>query len=626
MIHPSQTFLPPFLQGGNGIEFPMKFIGVFTPTVGQEYPDNIPDVGDFYIVDGLSESGYTFTGGELNGVTIHNQSALIDDEDTTWNVVANFTTIDLGPYLKKNGSIQIDAGFVPSNDRDLVYKKWVEDLFNSIPHNFVPKTVFISKAGNDTTGELENSQKHFATFMGAYNAKIADNWENDWTFKYVNSNGKSYYNDVFIENDILITQDYLTHRVIVDVANNVTLQCNTSDDKSLFDVLNNHCKIIIKGNGNFYRNGSPTNPNLCHVFSGYGIRIDSANVIRNFVGGNCVTSSDDYKIKNVKLIKSDIGHVNNRHTGAYFENIELLSAQDSIYNNAGYRPVTYKNCTLESDLGFTIRNNGGVILDDCILKTNLGGANINMYKNYNYKIKNTDFYNYRDADWTTNIYFSHITAKRLRLENCNFYIENPLVDDYRNNIASIRNGIRKDCEIINCVFNKGFFQLMTSHSEPIGVSRYLRKDEVIVVGTEYELFITPYDNHLWSNPDTVSLVVTASTTNPEDLVDDFIDAWNDYAVAHPESVAYGFNVTKFENATYVGFDAFGINNTYRETTNYNPTNGIHSPTGFYKSFIDTARNSKYSASFINTIDIDNLHKNILITSAYTGENFKRFHV
>ena len=95
-LHPSIT--------GSGA-FP---VGSFTPTAGNEYPDNTGiAVGGYWTVIGVDDvNGYTFTGGDLVGETAYNGDALINGELGWAFIQIGFSPSD---YYRIDGTVAISA-------------------------------------------------------------------------------------------------------------------------------------------------------------------------------------------------------------------------------------------------------------------------------------------------------------------------------------------------------------------------------------------------------------------------------------------------------------------------------------------------------------------------------------
>jgi len=68
--------------------------GAWTPEVGTEYPTSYQEGWSWYI-SAVSENGYTFTGGDLNGFTAKNMDKLIRVA-TGWSLIENNLLISLG--------------------------------------------------------------------------------------------------------------------------------------------------------------------------------------------------------------------------------------------------------------------------------------------------------------------------------------------------------------------------------------------------------------------------------------------------------------------------------------------------------------------------------------------------
>ena len=113
----------------------LKFIDGFTPQAGAEYPDTTNyGPGDFWIVNGLDSSGYTFTGGDLAGKVTYNSDLMILGV-TGWTLQPSALNPDeylllsggtmTGP-LHNQATISSDAQ--PVNDKDLTRKDYVDNL------------------------------------------------------------------------------------------------------------------------------------------------------------------------------------------------------------------------------------------------------------------------------------------------------------------------------------------------------------------------------------------------------------------------------------------------------------------------------------------------------------------
>jgi len=88
-----------------------EFQGTFTPVDTQEYPDTTGlNSGAFWDIDGVDDTnGYTFTGGDLTGETIHNGNLLVFTGSDTWQIKIS----DMNPalYYKLDGSKAITDNF-----------------------------------------------------------------------------------------------------------------------------------------------------------------------------------------------------------------------------------------------------------------------------------------------------------------------------------------------------------------------------------------------------------------------------------------------------------------------------------------------------------------------------------
>ena len=563
-----------------------QYIGSFTPILGDEYPDTTDLDSGVWGVEGVDISaGYTFTTGDLAGKTVYNENGIIFNSVTGWSLVADYREPDMWKYY------------------------------------YVPKTVYISKQGDDSTGKIENSKYHFATFMGAYNA-IPDNAGNNWEIEYIKT---SQFDEVFVENNIYTDNNSGIRYLTVIVPKGITLTCNTANDKSLFErgtgFANNLAKFSIKGLGKFTRSGNPTNPTNCHVFAGLYYYIESAEEIINYTGGNC-SNSEYSTFKNIDKIESTVGSISSCNSPVTFEKVtEIVSENWNFYY--GNNVTTLKDCrSIRSTTKYNAWGYGGTIeAEDCVFEVDNYYANFVSYWQTG-KLKNCKFINNQDVDSNDcNLYLNYgFREKVLKLDNCEFVVKNPIV---KNNIRFFTTGVLYDAYIYKSRFNAGIQDLKNSTSDARIVRRKFDDGNYTVptVGQDYDLYITPYNNDLWTNSKTVKLTVTAQTTSEEDLIDLFVTAFDDYKMNNPESVLEGLTIVKGFDTGKVYFDIVGDNITYRENTFYSSINGVNSPQEFTQELVQGTY-----AGVLNVIDIDNINKEILINNNVGKGNTELIHI
>ena len=119
--------------GGGSTPKPMQYKGTWTPSAGNEYPPNDLTVGDMWVISGLTNDGYTFTSGNLNGQTIHNQAGLLDRDETNWDMIANIV-FDVLPYFEYSQSLTEDSTTNTPNTGG-TGQGWVHKLSLNIPAN-----------------------------------------------------------------------------------------------------------------------------------------------------------------------------------------------------------------------------------------------------------------------------------------------------------------------------------------------------------------------------------------------------------------------------------------------------------------------------------------------------------
>jgi len=69
------------------------YLGEFTPNAFLEYPNHDGGDEEFYVITGLGSGGYTFTTGDLNGVTVYNNYALTLFENGSYGYIGNYHNI-----------------------------------------------------------------------------------------------------------------------------------------------------------------------------------------------------------------------------------------------------------------------------------------------------------------------------------------------------------------------------------------------------------------------------------------------------------------------------------------------------------------------------------------------------
>jgi len=120
----------PIVLNDNGVIdqslFEYKYLngkGTFTPSVVQEYPKGA-QTADYWIVEGLTDQGYTFITGPLHGQTAYNGEAMIWT-GITWKL--QNLGIDLTHYYRLDGSVPITADFNAGDFKLTSVKDGVDD-------------------------------------------------------------------------------------------------------------------------------------------------------------------------------------------------------------------------------------------------------------------------------------------------------------------------------------------------------------------------------------------------------------------------------------------------------------------------------------------------------------------
>ncbi len=95
----------------------LTYIGPFTPTGGAEYPDTTGrNPGSYWDITGVDEiNGYTFTGGDLAGRTVHNGDFILYGE-SAWSI-SEHEDIDPTLYYRLDGTKAITAAFAGGNQQ-----------------------------------------------------------------------------------------------------------------------------------------------------------------------------------------------------------------------------------------------------------------------------------------------------------------------------------------------------------------------------------------------------------------------------------------------------------------------------------------------------------------------------
>ena len=112
----------------------LHYVGVFTPTSGDEYPDTTGETfGSFWIVTGLTLP-YTFMGGDLAGRTVNNNDYMVWGSDG-WDIMES--TIDPDLYYKLDGTVAITAPFAGGNQqiKNIAQGTNDSDAVNMFQHN-----------------------------------------------------------------------------------------------------------------------------------------------------------------------------------------------------------------------------------------------------------------------------------------------------------------------------------------------------------------------------------------------------------------------------------------------------------------------------------------------------------
>lgn len=142
----------------------------WTPTSGNEYPDPTGHTpGAWWLVEGVDNTnGYTFTGGDLAGLTAHNGNAMIWGE-SAWILLP----LELAPtdYYKIDGSVAIIAPFAGGGQLISNIADGVADtdaatkgqLDTHIGNTSNPHSVTAAQVGADPVGSAQAVQDNLDT-------------------------------------------------------------------------------------------------------------------------------------------------------------------------------------------------------------------------------------------------------------------------------------------------------------------------------------------------------------------------------------------------------------------------------------------------------------------------------
>jgi hypothetical protein len=194
----------PIVLGSNGQIDPSMmdvsvfyYVGSFTPVAGTEYPSTSGEShGAFWVVQGVDDTnGYTFAGGDLSGLTIHNGDFMVWAA-AGWSIMAG----EMNPmlYYKLDGSQPLTnhfqaGGFMirnigtPVADDDAISKVWADLNLLSLAGGTMTGKLTIEQKG--AVINLTNTETHF--FAG-----VAADGSNGWYF----GRGRLNSNDFTIGN------------------------------------------------------------------------------------------------------------------------------------------------------------------------------------------------------------------------------------------------------------------------------------------------------------------------------------------------------------------------------------------------------------------------------------------
>ena len=133
------------------------YIGPFTPTAGNEYPDTTGEsFGAFWVVEGVdATNGYTFTSGDLNGKTVNNGDFMVWAA-AGWSIMAG----EMNPllYYKLDGTQAITAPFAGGAQqiKNIADGSDIQDAItlNQL-NNHNHDSIYVNISGDAMSGSLE---------------------------------------------------------------------------------------------------------------------------------------------------------------------------------------------------------------------------------------------------------------------------------------------------------------------------------------------------------------------------------------------------------------------------------------------------------------------------------------
>lgn len=146
------------------------FIGDFTPTSSNEYPDATGyNYGAFWMVDGLS-SDYTFTGGDLAGKTASNGDYMLWG-DTGWSLKDD--SLEASDYYKLDGSQAITSPFAGGGQRVTNIADGI-DAQDAVAFGQLKNAILTESVGDRRARQLPSGTDFNAVTSGGYYYILGD--------------------------------------------------------------------------------------------------------------------------------------------------------------------------------------------------------------------------------------------------------------------------------------------------------------------------------------------------------------------------------------------------------------------------------------------------------------------
>ncbi len=501
--------------------------------------------------------------------------------------------------VERNALVGTLKGYRIFNTTKGIFEKWNGTAWEPEEASNMPKTVFISKSGNDTTGKVENGYFPFLTLQAAWDALPVDAY--GWDIKFILENtGEVFETEVGFRNDRNISF------VNIHIPKGMTLTNSKSDNSSVLHYDNAGvvlCRVNIYGEGSITRTGTPSSPTSTWCIKGSSMtNILGFDTIRNYTGGGAIR--DVSRIENGNLIKSSYWSILDAYRGDHIKNVKLIEGVTALR----LCDHMIENCVVKSD-GGPVNNPGYAGLkakNSTFITENFP---VTSYAISTIDIENVRVYNEYDTNNVSGISYGGFgISTTIRIKDSVVAIKNP--DSGTGKYSIKGGGTLSDAEISGLIVNKELDRQITTTSSP----QVIRRTLVSRQATDINYSIWASHHAYISHDDTQTycdkITITALTTDTdEQVIDKLISAWD--AIKATSTWFNGYTVSK-------GFDG---TNWYLESTSEHILKRLNERIGTSGSgasmdtndFVVTIPTSVYG--LYNHLDPDNLHGNIRVNKS-----------